>query len=57
MARYRITQGDGYNGCMPITVYWVQKLEEGFFFDKWVTIKGFDTYESAKELLDLLEGV
>lgn len=57
MARYRITQGDGYNGCIPITVYWVQKLEEGFFFDKWVSIKGFDTYARAKELLDLLKGV
>lgn len=56
MSRYRIITGSGYNGCIPITVYWVQRLQEGFFYDKWVTIKGFDTYYRAKELLDLLNG-
>ena len=56
MKRYRIKQGQGYNGCIPITVYWVQVLKEGFFSDKWENVKGFDTYSRARELLDLLEG-
>lgn len=56
MERYRIITGEGYNGCMPITVYWVQKLERGVILDKWVNVKGFDKYERAKELLDLLNG-
>lgn len=55
MDKYRITQGSGYDGCIPITVYWVQKRKEGIFFDKWENIKGFDTYSRAKKLLDLLK--
>lgn len=54
MKRYRIITGQGYNGCIPITVYWVQKLQSGFFYDKWVNVKGFDRYERAKQLFDLL---
>ena len=52
---YRIIQGDGYDGCIPKTVYWVQKREDGFFADNWRYIKGFTSYKKAKELLDLLE--
>ena len=56
MERYRIIQGHGYNGCIPITIYWVQVREDGFFSDKWRNIKGFDTYKRAKELLEILKG-
>lgn len=24
MERYRIIRGEGYNGCIPIIIYWVQ---------------------------------
>ena len=41
---------------MPITGYFVQVLREGLFIDKWVDIKGFDTYERAEELKEQLEG-
>lgn len=54
MKRYRIIQGDIYNGCIPITVWMVQVYEEGLFSGKWKNIKGFDTYSKAKELYDLL---
>lgn len=27
MKRYRIITGQAYDGCIPITVYWVQKRE------------------------------
>jgi hypothetical protein len=33
----------------------VQRLQRGFFSDKWVDIKGFDTPERAEELLKILE--
>lgn len=56
MSRYRIIQGNGYDGCIPITVYWVQVYREGFFGVKWVNVKGFDRYARAKELLDALNG-
>lgn len=55
MSRYRITTGQGYDGCIPITVYIVQKREETFWGEKWVNVKGFDTYKRAKQLLDMLE--
>lgn len=56
MDRYRIKIGSGYNGCIPITVYWVEVRERGFFGDKWRRIKGFDTKARAIELLNMLNG-
>lgn len=56
MSNYRITTGEAYNGCIPITVYWVQVQKSTFLGSKWENVKGFDTYKRAKELLDLLEG-
>lgn len=57
MAKYRIEHRyPYYNGCIPIDIWVVQRLERGCFFDKWIDIKGFDTYERAKELLKLLDG-
>ena len=43
-----------YCGCIPVTGYFVQRLQEGFLFDRWVDIKGFGSYKEAKQLLDLL---
>lgn len=48
MERYRIVQGEGYDGCIPITVYWVQVLKRGFWGYKWENIKGFDGHEKRK---------
>lgn len=56
MSNYRITTGEAYDGCIPITVYWVQVQKSTFLGSKWENVKGFDTYKRAKELLDLLEG-
>lgn len=55
MSRYRIITGQCYNGCLPITVYWVQVLYKGPIYEKWVNVKGFDTYSRAKELLEILQ--
>lgn len=42
-------------GCIPHTIYFVQKLEEGFLSDKWVNIKGFEDRKKAEALLQLLK--
>ena len=55
MKRYRIVTGEGYDGCFPITVYWVQVREERFFGSKWRNVKGFDSRDRAEELLDILK--
>lgn len=54
MERYRIIESPGYNGCIPITIYWVQVRKEGIFSNKWENVKGFDTYKRALELLNYL---
>lgn len=56
MSRYRIIQGNAYDGCIPITVWWVQVRKNGVFSFKWENVKGFDTYNRAKELLEILNG-
>ena len=45
-----------YKGCIPITVYMVQKLEEGWLCDKWVNVKGYEDKKKAEQLLKLLKG-
>lgn len=59
MAEYRIERRYpcyANGGCIPHDGYFVQKLKEGFFTDKWVDIKGFGDRERAKELLNILKG-
>ena len=57
MKRYRIVQGEAYDGCIPIAVYWVQVYASlpiiGF---RWVNVKGYESYDKARRLLDILEG-
>ena len=45
---------EAYNGCIPVTVYMVQKHVECFPFGKWVNIKGFSDKKTAVELMALL---
>ena len=53
---YRIQQGEAYSGCIPITVWFVQMKKETMFGNKWINIKGFDSYDKAKRLLNILNG-
>ena len=55
MSNYRIKIGSGYNGCIPITVHWVQVKKSGFFSDKWENIKGFEDKKKALALLNALK--
>lgn len=56
MERYRIIRGEGYNGCIPIIIYWVQVRKDKRISSEWVNVKGFDTYRKARELLCVLNG-
>lgn len=59
MVRYRIDHRYpcyANGGCIPHDGYFVQKLEEGFFTDKWVDVKGFGDKKKAEELLEILKG-
>ena len=44
-----------YDGVFPVTGYFVQRLEEGFFRDKWADVKGFGSRKEAEDLLEILE--
>ena len=53
--RLRITPMNAYDGCIPVTVYMVQKYVGGSIFGKWVNIKGFSDKENAEALMSLLK--
>ena len=58
MPRYRIQHRYPCypgGGCIPYDGFFVQVLQEGFFTDNWVDIKGFGDRESAEKLLKALE--
>ena len=54
--KLRIITMEAYNGCIPVTVYMVQKYVESFLFGKWVNIKGYSEKNKAVELMALLSG-
>lgn len=52
---YRIVALEVYNGCLPITVYMVQRFEQRTLLsDKWINVKGYDDYDKAESLFDVL---
>lgn len=53
MSRYRIysESNGGYNGCIPITVHWVQVLKETLWGTKWEKIKGFEDKRKIESLI------
>ena len=53
--KLRITPMNAYDGCIPVTVYMVQKYVGGSIFVKWVNIKGFQDKKKAVALMSLLE--
>ena len=54
---YRIQKGESYSGCIPKTVWFVQKhINICCVYDGWVNIKGYDSYDKAKRLLHILNG-
>ena len=55
--KLRIIPMDAYDGCMPVTVYMVQKYVGGSIFGKWVNIKGCSEKEKAGERMSLLSNM
>ena len=53
---YRIKTDVAYDGCIPVTVYIVQRLQEGWYGEEWVNIKGYQDKKKAICLLELLKG-
>ena len=53
--KLRITPMDAYDGCIPVTVYVVQKYGGGIIFGKWVNIKGFQDKKKAVALMSRLK--
>ena len=53
--KLRVMPIDAYDGCIPVTVYMVQKYVEGFIFGKLVNIKGFSDKKKAVGLMSILE--
>lgn len=51
---YRIKTDVVYDGCIPVTVYIVQRLQERWYGDKWMNIKGYQDKKKAISLLELL---
>ena len=52
--KLRIIPMDAYDGCIPITIYMVQRYADHFLFGKWVNIKGFSDKKKAVALMSLL---
>ncbi len=56
MSQYRIITDIYYDGCIPITVYVVQKRVRSFLCHRWIAIKGYEDKSRAVNLLDILKG-
>lgn len=52
--KLRIVPMEAYDGCIPVTVYMVQKYYEGFIFGRWVNIKGYSDRRKVAALMSML---
>lgn len=55
MSQYRIITDTYYDGCIPVTVYVVQKRVRSFLCHRWITIKGYEDKSRAVDLLNILK--
>lgn len=53
---YRIHKGEAYDGCIPISVWFVQMRRKALLGYEWINIKGYDRRNKAEKLLNLLTG-
>lgn len=56
MSQYRIITDTYYAGCIPVTVYVVQKRVRSFLCHRWISVKGYEDKSRAVDLLNLLKG-
>lgn len=49
--KLRIIPMNAYDGCIPVTVYMVQRYADHFPFGKWVNIKGFSDKKKGSGII------
>ena len=54
--RNRIKLGEAYNGCIPVSVWFVQVKKDTMFGVEWVNVKGYEERRKAEKLLRILTG-
>lgn len=54
--RYKIKLGEAYNGCIPVSVWYVQVKKDTMFGVEWVNVKGYEERRKAEKLLRILSG-
>ena len=54
--RYRLKLGEAYNGCIPVSVWFVQVKKDTMFGVEWVNVKGYEERRKAEKLLRILTG-
>lgn len=56
MSQYRVVgKYPCYDGCIPVTGWFVQVLHSGLIFDRWVDIKSFGDKDKAVKFCKLLK--
>ena len=53
--RLRTSLIEVYDGCVPVTIYMVQKWKQRLFFGEWANIKGFSDGRKAEKLINYLK--
>ena len=54
--RYRLKLGEAYNGCIPVSVWYVQVKKDTMCGVEWVNVKGYEERRKAEKLLRILTG-
>lgn len=54
--RYRIKLGEAYDGCIPVSVWFVQVKKYTMLGVEWVNVKGYEERRKAEKLLRILSG-
>lgn len=54
--RYRVKSGEAYNGCIPVSVWFVQVKKDTMLGTEWVNVKGYQERRKAEKLLRILTG-
>ena len=54
--RYRLKLGEAYNGCIPVSVWFVQVKKDTMFGVEWVNVKPYKERSKAEKLLRILSG-
>ena len=53
--KLRIIPTTAYDGCIPVTVYMVQKYVGGCIFGKWVNIKGIQDKKKEEAKMSMIQ--